>query len=161
MSTPDISYPEAIDGFRAICREIGPNAHAYVSLNCMHRGGRGDLSATIYPEGLTRDSSIGKIDVEADSLRDLLARTRDEWVARRDEYAKRRTVDMAVEIIRQTDAIGHCADAALRAARFSDDEIKHLGPAACQRANEMASRGPFTIASAGKSNGAPSLMAAE
>ena len=83
--------------------------------------------------------------VFADDWQELTLRLRTKWAEFSVTHRARRIREMALKIIEITAAKGECADSDLRAADFSDDEIKSLGSEAIGDANKIAANGPFKI----------------
>ncbi|MDX5028683.1 hypothetical protein, partial [Streptococcus suis] len=81
----------------------------------------------------------------AETFEELIEGIRSKWADHSAEYARKTTDNMALEIIRITDAFGECSDAAVRADKFTVRDVVMFGAAACARAAEMASKGPFSI----------------
>ena len=145
----DLTTREANDERKEIEREIGIGAEIYVDLN---RYGEDPISVAVYPNGVTREVAFR---LKAETFRDLFAQTRAKWEEFRTTHVRRTIDQMALEIIRLTDAQGEATDAALRALSFHGGDVKRYGARAAERATEMAGRGPFTLKTLGGDNGAP------
>lgn len=91
---------------------------------------------------------------EADDFATLYDEFVKAWREREVEHTTKTVSAMALEIIRLTDELGECSDAALRASNFSTLEIQRHGAAACEAAERMALKGPFRISLAAKANAA-------
>lgn len=139
---------------RALREEAGLNA--YVSLRVEPRGK--PVNASLYPFGLTKGDE-GYLSVEADDFRGALDAIKAAWVNFQDEHKTKITRKMALAIIRLTTEIGQCTDAALRS-EFDAAAIARWGADACVMADEMAGKGPFSIAKVENANGAPDEDAA-
>lgn len=148
---PPMGIIEAYDALMELKGEIGPSADIsiYLSTSDLRKT---PLSATIYAGGLMQRTPNFRC--EGSDLRQVIADLRAGWAGFQDEHARRMTADMALEIIRITDAHGTCTDAALRGDKFSVGDVARWGAAACAKANEMAGRGPFEIVPIGGANGA-------
>ena len=134
----------------ALHDEVGPKA--YISITV--RADR--LSGSLYTHGIapSRDTPDA-FDVWSD-LRDPIAIVDDlhaKWLAERERRCGRTLERMALEIIRLTAEFGECTDAALRA-EFDPKSIADLAGKAVERANEMASNGPFSIRTTALANAA-------
>jgi hypothetical protein len=69
-----------------------------------------------------------------------------EWArTQRVVIRERRIRQMALAIIDLTDTDGACTKHGLRRREFTDDEIRDLSAAACERASEMAGNAPFVV----------------
>ena len=132
---------------RAFAQEVG--SEAFVSVDFPMRGDA-PLTISVYPHGLTRNCAFT---IYSHSWKDLFASARAKWAELSAEYLVRLIRDMALEIIRITAEHGACVDASLRE-KFSFADVKQHGAAACQKADEMASNGPFSIVPAGAANAA-------
>lgn len=135
----DLTHAEANAAFRAFVEGIGPKATYHVGLESHYRGSA--LQGAIYPDGILGNA---RMEVLADSYRDLLSKCEASWRDRLDVHRAATVRAMALEIITQTADQGECTDAALRA-KFSFREVDEYGEAACAQACEMASNGPFSI----------------
>lgn len=131
---------DARDRFEALVSKIGPRASWSVYLSSYRR--EKPLNFSVYPK--ESYSSGALFACTADTWEELVEGAEAGWVAHCDEHARRTTLDMALAIIRITDASGACSDQALRA-EFDAADVKRFGANACAKANEMAGRGPFEI----------------
>jgi len=120
---------------------------AYLSVGIAHYGP--PCEGTLYADGICKDRSFS---VKADSWPALFVAMRETWAARSDEVRRRTVRQMALEIIRLTAEFGECTDAALRAEKFTAEQITRYSAAAIKDANEMAGNGPFAIRSLENSN---------
>ena len=134
----------------ALKAEIGPEAWVQIAVN----DGRSDkpLRGTIYAFGIGKQSGPS-FACEADTFAEVIDSLVNGWAGFQVEHARRVTADLALEIIRITDEMGECSDAALRGAKFSVGDVIRFGVAACAKANEMAGRGPFSIVTIAGANG--------
>ena len=153
MMTP-IEFRNALS---ALAKRITtPNPHVSIFF---HDTGKQPIRGSIYTNWPYGDPSVS---VDGDDWETLIKDLGSAWDAHYATHQKQRTRDIALEIIRITSEKGECTDAALRGFKFSAKEIEELGAAAISEANRMAANGPFSIVSAGKSNGAPAAeLAAE
>lgn len=101
------------------------------------------LYGVIYPGGVGHGEIISATGTDwAEVMADLRAR----WRNRRERTITNRVEVMALEIIRLAAAHGECTDAALRAnSKISQRDIDEYGARACDLANTMAGRGPYSI----------------
>lgn len=138
---------EARNRFDALALKIGPKAHWYCHLSSYRR--EKPLGFSINPK--ESYSSGALYSCSGDTWEELVEAAEAGWVAHCDEHRRRTTLDMALAIIRITDAVGTCTDQALRA-EFDATDVKRFGGDACAKANEMAGRGPFEIAQTAGAN---------
>lgn len=130
--------------------EVGPKAD--VSLHMDDDGPEEECcSIAVWPRGIV---SNDRFSARANTFRAAIEAGRARWAEMSAEFADRTVRDMALAIIRITDELGACSDAALRADKFTNDDIKRYGEEACERAEQMASNGPFAITRIGLSNNA-------
>lgn len=121
-----------------LAADIGNKAR--VSLSVTHSN-RHPVSAVLYTD-FPNDPIIR---VTSDEWADAVEKLERGWAEFQARHDHEMTQRMAVAIIRETDEIGECTDAALRCGQFSASDISKYGEAACQKANEMAGKGPFSI----------------
>lgn len=151
---------EARAEFRAIAKEVGPKAEIYARLNTS-RWAKHDavsFSASLYPTGVGNGGA--QIEATGESLADLVLGIRAAWAVREAAYVIEQTRKMALAVIRITFDQGECSDAAIRAEGFTDADLTRYGEAACEQANAMSERRPFSIRTLGGSNGMPAEEAA-
>lgn len=150
-----MSPAEACDAFDAFCREVGPKAEVYVSLQTRDsyvttKRRAEALSASFYARGGYPEKVT--LRVHGNTFEGLLAELRARWA----EHAEQHVIDiikaMALDVIRITDERGACTDADLRAGSFSHEDVARYGERACAKAGEMASKGPFSIITTSGSN---------
>lgn len=101
------------------------------------------VSVTVYPKDITANDVVrgeAKSDF-AEAFADLRAK----WAERSERYAAEMIRSMALEIIRITAERGQCDAFALRAGKFSQEDVATYGERAVADANEIASNGPFSI----------------
>lgn len=146
---------EARDALTKFCAMIGPKAYVSVhmgSFDTYHtkKVHPKPLSASLYARGMYPEKMT--LGVECDTFDEVVAEIERRWI----EHSRQHTVDlikaMALEVIRITDDRGACTDADLRAEKFSHNEVARYGEAACAKASEMASKGPFSIITTSGSN---------
>lgn len=144
-----MSAVEAHAALTELQSQVGPQARISVHLSTS----RDDLPlyAAIYAHGYRQTSP--SFACQGSDLRQIVTDLRAGWSGFQEEHARRMTADMALEIIRITDAQGTCTDAALRGDKFTVADVARWGAAACAKANEMAGRGPFEIVAIGGANG--------
>lgn len=154
MGKADITGFEYQEAIKVLLPTIGPRAEIYTSV--CHDGVL--YSASLYATGITRNSELN-FTVRANTFAALLKAVQDKWAAHSGDHEKRTVRKMALAIIRITAELGACTDAALRnCGEFDAGQIARFGSQACEDANEIAGKGPFTITHAGKAN-APSEAA--
>lgn len=129
----------------ALQKEIGPRAEIYVSLNTASwRSDEGSLFASVYPRGLSSSEEMA-FQVSADEGEDLLKKLRDGWAQHSARHRAELIRKMALRIINITAENGECTDAALRGEVFTEADVRLYGDDACEEANRIAARGPFSI----------------
>ncbi|MGC8534891.1 MAG: hypothetical protein ACP5QR_05085 [Rhizomicrobium sp.] len=124
----------------ALCRQIGPKAHASVSLS-FERGYNECPHGALYPFGI-----LGKenIHVSADTLLEAIDALEAQWADHCTAYYAETTRKIAHAIIEITHRTGECSDRAL-CAEFDPSEVARFGADAVELANTMAANGPFSI----------------
>lgn len=133
-------------------KSIGPRGKVWISISESHE--EKPLTFCVY-DNWPRDD--GKIHGLADTFEDAVEQITKLWQANRDKIEDENVKALALEIISTTDRKGSCSEADLRLLyRFNTDDIARLGEKACEVANRMAGRGPFTIQKI-PSNGAPAM----
>jgi hypothetical protein len=143
--TKDFTHREAREAFYDFLAEVGSSAHLHVTINNVTGWGSDtNLSATVYPKGLTGVGSREQFDARADTYRELLAALREAWASRADAYAATTLRAMALKIIEITADIGECTDAALRA-DFDAKDVERFAAIAADTANTLAAGGPFEV----------------
>jgi hypothetical protein len=134
---------------RALRSEIGIKTEIYLSIDASYDATR-PVTGILYPFGM---SGEGQLFVRGAGFDEVIAALRAEWDERKADFAKETTKKMALAIIRITDELGTCSDAALRV-DFDAAQIAQFGVEACTLADTMASKGPFSIiATSGKNAG--------
>jgi hypothetical protein len=133
-------------------KSIGPRGKVWISISEAYE--KKPLTFCVY-DNWPRDD--GKINGLADTFEDATDQIKKLWQSNRDENEAANVKALALEIISTTDRKGSCSEADLRLIyRFNTDDIARLGEKACEVANRMAGRGPFTIQKT-PSNGAPAM----
>ena len=139
---------------RKFCKEftptVGPRAKIWISLN----GTLSDkpLGVSIYEYWPDSDH---KISFNVDDFEEACALLPTKWAENMEKNDAGKVEKLALEIIRITDNKGRCSDFDLRCLiGFSHDDVERLSLRACEAANRMAGRGPFSIVKT-DSNGAP------
>lgn len=142
---------QVIEELKNLKADIGEECYLSASLN-IDMGWRSEepVYLNIYPMGII--GTVPSFNVFADTWENLVAAAKAEWQTRCAEFNKKTVREMALAIIRITAELGHCTDAALRGAKFSNNQIKQFSQAATEDANQIASNGPFSIIAADKSN---------
>ena len=138
---------EIRDWTRKFAKSIGPQAEVFTYISSCGKPVHGSL----YVNGMVRDVTVG---VDADTFPEMMTLLEAAWSTRRDEHRQKTVRKMALEIIRLTAEYGAATDAALRSAGFDQTEIDAVGAEAVADANEIASNGPFEIASVANANAA-------
>lgn len=133
----------------ALAEKVGPQAYASLDIT-PHR-----ISGCVYTKGIGADND----DVAAFSVRAvgddpavIISELEIKWRAEKAKRHGRIIEQMALSIIHLTDEFGVCTDAALRAEY--GPLVAELSEAATERANSMASKGPFSIVSVASANAA-------
>lgn len=144
-----MSPVEARGAFRALGREISEKCEFTIFLSVGTYREQALCAMVKAQGGYPADTTFS---VYADSFEELVEEVRTKWADHSEEYARKTTDDMALEIIRITDAVGECSDSALRGDKFTYSDVTKFGVAACARAAEMASKGPFSIVTIGGAN---------
>jgi hypothetical protein len=143
---------EAKDFCIDFAKSIGPRGQVWISISGLHQSK--PLSFSVY-DNWPRDD--GKINGLADTFEDAADQINKMWQASRAAIEEANVKVLALEIISTTDRKGSCSEADLRLSyRFNTDDIARLGGKACEVANRMAGRGPFTIQKI-PTNGAPAM----
>lgn len=128
----------------AICElknEIGPACYISISMDPTGFGGK-FLHAALWPFGICIDE--GYLFFGADSFEGALSQLREGWNEYRQQHHQQLLCKMATAIIRLTYELGECTDAALRL-EFDNAQIASIGEEACELANTMGAKGPFSI----------------
>lgn len=147
MTEQDISPAEIMAALKA---QVGEKSYVSVNITLSeYAHSKPEMHGAVYPAGLCGG---GQIRVEADTWRDLIATMNAKWEEVRNTYENETRRRMALAIIETTYAIGECSDNALRGQGFTADEVKRLSATACELANSMAERGPFTVLTLDNSN---------
>lgn len=147
MKKPELTprdFAKAIKGFEA---SLGPKGSCttYVS------GSGVPLQCAVYPTG--NYSKGSDFIIEAETFGELFEGLTKKWDEYREAHRERTIRKMALAIIRITAELGECTDAALRnCGEFDPGQIKSYGEQACNDANDIAGRGPFTIIVKGGAN---------
>lgn len=135
---------EAVKALRA---RVGKTCH--VSIVLCDTGS--PCHGAIYPDDILNAAAFS---LDADDWPDLIAALNAKWTEFADTHRARKIRDMALTIIRVTAEQGACSDAALRAGKFTADDVVRYGAEACEQADAMAANGPFSIVTIGTANAA-------
>lgn len=135
----EAALPNIKDPYIAIKSMLPSKGEVYISVYPEHRF---PLSLAMYPEGITQRR---RIEVESDNWENLFALAQERWAEASGEHERQLIREMALEIIRITADMGACSDAALRASKFSHEDVVRYGERACSDANDIAGKGPFSI----------------
>lgn len=132
-----------------LSRSIGPRAQIWTMMNDEGRL----FHTSLYSRGI--GGATGNLDfrVDADTFAELYQGTADKWAEYEEAHRARTIRKMALAIIRITAELGECTDAALRnCGEFDPGQINAYGEQACNDANEIAGKGPFSIVVMGGAN---------
>lgn len=133
----------------AFGKSIGPRGKAWIAIS---DDGNKPLTFSVYDNWPRNDNVITG---HADTFEEATSQMRNLWDKNQDKLEAERVNSLALEIISTTDRKGSCSEADLRMSwRFNSNDIERLGAKACEAANRMAGRGPFSIMKT-SSNGAP------
>jgi hypothetical protein len=138
---------EAKIAFKALAKEIGIKADVLLSFGY----GKPALSVSIYPSGIASANHNRYFQVDAEDFQELFDASVAKWAEYRDRHRSQIIREMALAIIRTTASLGECTDAALRN-EFHAGDIAQYGKDACEDANTIAGKGPFTIKTKGGAN---------
>lgn len=146
----DLTPAEIGEALVALKTKVGEASYLNVCVTLGDsRYSKPEMSGVIYPNGLI---GKGRIGAQENSWRDLIATMNAKWEEARDTYESETRRRMALAIIETTYALGECSDNALRGQNFSADEVRRLSVSACELANSMAERGPFSVVVHGAAN---------
>jgi hypothetical protein len=151
MTEQDLSPAEIVTAIRAFSSEVGPRTYCSVSISTSGDS-RGVVMGVCYPDGMGYDKNRPQFYVYGNTFRDVVAKLSEGWAERCKIYYAETIKRMAVTIITITYDIGECSDNALRGSGFDASEVKRFSAAACELANTMADRGPFTVLTLDNSN---------
>jgi hypothetical protein len=150
MIEQDLSPAEIFAALAALKAEVGPKAYISVSVTLAEgENSKPEIHGCVYPTGILGG---GRMNMKGESWRDLIAAMNAKWEAARATYENETRRRMALAIIEITYSIGECSDNALRGHGFDASEVKRFSAAACELANTMAERGPFTVLTLNNSN---------
>lgn len=124
----------------ALIKEMGPGATLSVEVHS--RRGAQPIWAFAQPLGYSKDAPT--ISLYADDWAEAIEGVRAAWAEMSERVHAETIKKMALAIIRITAEQGECTDAALRT-EFDLTDCERYGEAACEKANEMAANGPFSI----------------
>lgn len=147
----DLSAAEILAETRAIKESIDVTAYVSVGISASPDA-RGVVQGVCYPDGVGGRGNQPQFYVYADTFREVLKILAEGWAERAATYRADTIKKMAVSIIQITYELGECSDNALRGAGFDASEVKRFSGAACEMANSMAERGPFTVLTLNNSN---------
>lgn len=111
------------------------------------------VTVMLYPDGTGSDAPHLMVHEKTFEL--AFEAIRAKWEKYSAVHKSRIIRKMALAIIEITADQGACSEAALRSAKFSDEEIKFYGAKAAADADEIAAGGPFKIVPTENANGAP------
>lgn len=135
---PDLTVSEIIAALSALRAEVGPKCYATVGISARDTG----VSGCCYPNDLMNGEQFY---VTGATFREVIEKLNAGWAERSATYHRETVKKMALAIISITQDIGECSDAALRGSGFDAKDVQRFGVEACDLANEMAGRGPFSI----------------
>lgn len=136
---------------KEIAEKISPKAAVHISVDS-RRSKNEMVFCSLYPRGM-----VGRgepLVSRSDNWGDALKKVEELWHETAERYNAERLQAMALKIIELTSCHGTCTDRDLRMAGFDQTDIEHYGEAACDKANEMADLGPFTITALSGANAA-------
>jgi hypothetical protein len=141
--SPEIAEAMTVAQLEAACQDIksmiGPKADVYIGVSD-HSIGRGHVS--VHPDGIC---GKGEKYFHASTWTEAFTAAR-AWASTHKPVRRNNIIrKMALAIISITDEFGECAEARLRAADFSREDITEFHEAACARAGEMAMGSPFSV----------------
>lgn len=149
MAKPDISIHEYREGTKQLAASVGPKAEICTSVSNYGPAYR----ATLYANGLVGTKSDLSFSVHGETFAEALLALSMKWAEHSAIHEQRIVRKMALAIIRITADLGECTDAALRnCGEFDPGQVKRYGAAACEDANTIAGKGPFSIIAAGRAN---------
>lgn len=133
-------------------REIGQHALVSATVGASYLSGKDDppICVVIYPRGISCGSALR---CHANDWDEANVVMRAVWSQEASKQRVEAIRDMALEIIKFTHETGACSDSQLRL-RFSDRHVRELGAEACDVAEIMAGKAPFSITKTAKSNAA-------
>lgn len=141
---PEITEAMTPEDLMACCQSIkaavGPKAETWLSVSSSHDGKF--VTLQIWPRGMAcgpHEHFTGTSWSDVFAAANVWAVTHQ--TVRRNNIVRK----MAIAIISITDEHGVCAEARLRAADFSHEEITEFHEAACARASEMCGSAPFSV----------------
>ena len=141
---------EAKEFCAAFATEIGPRGRVWISISDPRQ--KEALSYSVYDNWPGGDAKVAGA---ANTFEEAVDMIKSKWVENITAIEDANVKALALEIISTTDRKGSCSEADLRMSyRFNTDDIARLGARACEAANRMAGRGPFSIQKT-SSNGAP------
>jgi hypothetical protein len=145
-------YKKAVSDLAA---SIGLRAVIYTSLDSDYGDFKKDciFEAAIYPRGIGSAERCA-LRVAAADLDELFEKLTAGWAECSARYRAETVRKMALRIINLTAENGECTDAALRGDVFSAGDVKMFGAEACEEANRIAAKGPFSIVSIKGANAA-------
>lgn len=120
--------------------EFPIGAHIYCRITSV------DVTISVYPKGILDQERVEGTS-RNDNFSEAFAELRSAWMARRERYDVEMIRNMALAIIRITADRGQCDAFALRADKFTQEDIDAYGERAVEDANRIAAGGPFSIVS--------------
>ncbi len=139
---------EIRDSLRLLAGRIGGDAGIDVSIR--PNGSRFPIEGVIYPFGITKSTAIR---IQAEDWPEAVTLLNERWNDSRDGLQAQTIKTMALAIIRLTDEHGECTDQMLRA-EFDAGDVTAFMDRAIERADTMASNGPFSVRRVSQSNAA-------
>jgi hypothetical protein len=141
--TPERFHSEIVK----LQREIGLRAEIFVSFDTTYFNkatAENILNASVYPRGMGGKEECA-FRSTARNFEDLLEKIETKWAECSARHRAEIIRKMALRIINLTAEHGECTDAALRGDVFSAGDISMYGVEACEEANRIAAKGPFSI----------------
>jgi hypothetical protein len=109
--------------------------------------------ASLFSRGIGGVGGSQDFRVDGDTFAELHNALTTKWAEYEAKHRAETIRRMALAIIRITAELGECTDAALRnCGEFDPGQIKSYGEQACNDANDIAGRGPFSIIVKGGAN---------
>lgn len=130
----------------AFQKDMGPKAEIYASIDLRYNA---CIVISGYPQGICKSAAFR---IEANEWREAIDLAKAEWIKSAEHFRIRMVKEMALEIIKITDELGQCTDAAICGEKWTREDVARYGAEACAKANEMAANGPFSISPADKAN---------
>lgn len=129
---------EVWEACRELECEVGPRAEVSAYVSKFQRGAWLVIRPLPYPNDQTISTG------GCETWEAAFAAARALWTEHSDRHAENNIKAMALAIVRITYKLGECSEETLRA-EFDVADVARYADRACDRANAMAERGPFTV----------------